>query len=256
MQKETDKFNTSDVMEGMPSISAVIKACENGLSNRKVINIYVDKTKKKSKEREIAFLQRKSRELGFSVEFTDEAQIDEIAVGNSHGGIIAFCTERNIPELNRTHISPCGVYYMLEGVEDPYNFGYAVRSVFAFGGDGIIIGKRNWMGVAGVVARSSAGASELINMYVSEPTDAINLFKAAGYRIVAAGIRDSVSLFEVDLKKPLLVVIGGEKRGISRAVLDACDSVIRIEYGNAFNGSLPSASAAAVFAHEILRANK
>lgn len=256
MQKETEKINSSDIMEGMSSISAVIKSIENNTSDRKITTVYIDKSKRKSKEREIGFLTRKSRDLEFDIEFVDESIINDAAVGNSHGGIIAFCTPRTIPALSAHHIKSDGVYYFLEGVEDPYNFGYAIRSIYAAGGDGIILSPRNWMGVAGVVARSSAGSSELIDMYVSDTDSAVETFKNAGYTVVCAGIRDSESIFDAELKKPLFVIIGGEKRGISRAVLDKADKIIRIDYGNSFNGSLSTAAATAVFAFEILRNNK
>ena len=256
MQKETDKFNSSDIMEGMSSISAVIKAIENNTSDRKIISVFIDKSKKKSKEKEIAFLMRKSKELNFALEFTEEAAINEYAIGNSHGGIIAFCSERTIPLLREDDIKPNGVYYLLEGIEDPYNFGYAVRSIYAAGGDGIILTPRNWMGVAGVVARSSAGSSELINMHVSDANEAIDIFKRAGYTVICAGIRDSESIFDVELKKPLFVVLGGEKRGISRSVIEKADKIVRIDYGNSFKGSLSTSAATAVFAFEILRHNR
>lgn len=256
MQKETNKITESDLMEGMSSISAVIKAIEAGHTDRHILTVYIDSAKKSSKRREIAFLSRKSKELGFDIEFCDEATVSDLTVGNSHGGIIAFCSARNIPALTKSDIKPNGVYYLLEGVEDPYNFGYAVRSLYAAGASGIILTPRNWMGVAGVVARSSAGASELIDMYVSEPEDAVELFKELDYKVICAGIRDSVSLFEADLSYPLFVVLGGEKRGISRAVLDKADEIVRIDYGNDFNGSLSTAAASAVFAFEIYRSNR
>ncbi len=256
MKRETDKLNTNDIMEGMSSISAVIKAMENGTTDRRILTVYVDKNKKKSKEKELGYLNRKSPVLGFSVEFTDESVINEFTTGTSHGGIIAFCSQRQIPTLSNADIKPGGVYYMLDGVEDPYNFGYAVRSVYAAGGDGIILPPRNWMGVAGIVARSSAGSSELIDMYVSNTEEAVGFFKKSGYTVVCAGIRNSQSLFEAELKKPLFVILGGEKRGISAKVLEQADKVIRIDYGTEFNGSLSTAAATAVFAFEILRLNK
>ncbi len=256
MKRETDKLATNDVMEGMSSISAVIKAIEAGTTNRRIITVYVDKNKKKSKEKEINFLKRRSEALGFFVEFTDDSVINEITTGTSHGGIIAFCSPREIPPLNQDTIKTNGVYYMLDGVEDPYNFGYAIRSIYASGADGIILPARNWMGVAGVVARSSAGSSELINMYISDTETAMGIFKSKGYTTVCAGIRNSQSLFEADLHKPLFVIIGGEKRGISAKVLEKADKVIRIDYGTQFNGSLSTAAATAVFAFEILRTNK
>ena len=256
MQKETNKMTESDLMEGMSSISAVIKAIEAGHTDRRILSVFIDSAKKSSKRREISFLSRKSKELGFRIEFCDEATISEFTVGNSHGGIIAFCSERNIPALTQSVIKPNGVYYLLEGVEDPYNFGYAVRSIYAAGGDGIILSPRNWMGVAGVVARSSAGSSELIDMFVSDPEEAADIFKELGYKIICAGIRDSVSIFDADLSYPLFVVLGGEKRGISRALLDKADETVRIDYGNDFNGSLSTAAASAVFAFEIYRSNR
>ena len=256
MQKETSKFTESDVMEGMPSISALIKAIEARTTDRKIETVYIDSSKRSSKRHEIAFINHKSRQMSFNVEFVNAELISEMTTGNSHGGIIAVCSPRTIPILSEDLIKANGVYYFLDGVEDPYNFGYAVRSIYAAGGDGIILPPRNWMGVAGVVARSSAGTSELIDMFVCDPTVAIELFKSKGYRVICAGIRDSQSIFEAELKKPLFVVLGGEKRGISRTILDLADQIVRIDYGNDFNGSLSTAAATAVFAFEILRNNK
>ena len=133
---------------------------------------------------------------------------------------------------------------MIQGIEDPYNFGYSLRSLYACGCDGIILPERNWMSAAGVVARSSAGASELIPIYTADPEDAVDLFRTAGYQILCAGIRDSVSLFDETFRFPVLLVIGGEKRGISRKLLDKADQIVRIDYGRSFRGSLSAASAA------------
>jgi 23S rRNA (guanosine2251-2'-O)-methyltransferase len=95
-----------------------------------------------------------------------------------------------------------------------------------------------------------------MDLYVSEPAEAIRCFKEKGYQILCAGIRDSVSLYETDLQKPLLVILGGEKRGISRNVLELADKIVRIDYGNSFGGSLSTSAAAAVFAFEIFRYNR
>ncbi len=254
MLKESDKFTDSSVFEGMTSISALIKSIEANKSDRRIIKILFDKDKLNSKRPEYGFLRAKASILGYELELCDADVISKLTIGSSHGGIVAVCTERSIPELSSYNIKPDGVYYMLEGVEDPYNFGYAIRSIYAAGADGIIVGARNWMGAAGVVARASAGASELIDMYtVGDCAQAIDIFKQIGYTAVCAGIRDSVDLFETDLRAPLFVIIGGEKRGISRAALQKADAIIRIEYGSDFNGSLSTAASAAVFAFEIKR---
>jgi 23S rRNA (guanosine2251-2'-O)-methyltransferase len=51
------------------------------------------------------------------------------------------------------------------------------------------------------------------------------------------------------------LIVGGEKRGISRALLDRADQVVRIDYGRDFRGSLSAASAATVMAFEVMRQN-
>ena len=253
-QKENDKFATSGILEGMTSLSALLNApTEN---DRRVERVWIDQSKKRSRAKEIGFLLAKSREQGFLIEFVSTEQIDELAVGSTHGGILAFCSERTIPELTEAAIAPNSFYVYLEGIEDPYNFGYTLRSLYAAGVSGVVLPPRNWMSAAGVVARASAGASELIPMYTASADTCAELFQKTGYRILCAGIRDSVSVFDETFHYPVLLVVGGEKRGISRNLLEKADAIVRIDYGRAFRGSLSAASAATVMAFEIFRQNR
>ncbi len=254
LQKENEKFAPSTLFEGMTSISALLNSqCEN---DRKIEKIWIDNEKRRSKSAEIGFLVAKSHELGFIIEFVDRAQINAVSTGTSHGGILAFCTERNLPILTPEKIEPNGFYVYAEGIEDPYNFGYTVRSLYAAGVSGIVLPSRNWMSAAGVVARASAGCSERLPMFTADAEDAVSCFRTVGYQILCAGIRDSVSLFETAFSFPLLLVIGGEKRGISRKMLEQADAIVRIDYGREFRGSLSAASAATVMAFELFRQNK
>lgn len=256
MKKEASRQGESVIFEGMTSINAVLKASAEN-NPRKLVKVYFDKDKTSSKRRELSFLRHASREHGFEVELADRDYIDSIAVGTSHGGIIAECTERVIPRLDAdSEIVENGFYVMLEGIEDPYNFGYALRTLYAAGVSGIILPERNWSSAAGVVCRASAGASELLPSYVSTALEACEIFKSKGYKIASAGIRDSVSVFDAELKYPVFLIVGGEKRGISSAVLEKSDVVVRIDYGREFNGSLSAASAASVLAYEIFRQNR
>lgn len=247
-----------NIYEGMTSISAIISKCIERSNCEKINKVVVDEDKIKSKSREISFLKHKSIELGFKLEYWSGAEIDKYTTGNTHGGIIAFCNPTSIPFLNTNidKINPKGVYVMLDGIEDPYNFGYSVRSIYAAGADGIILPRRNWMNVAGIVAKSSAGASELIDMFVAEPQDAIDIFKGMGYKIVCSGIRNSVSMYDADMKKPIFLIVGGEKRGISGLIEAQADMIARVEYGREFRGSLSAASAATIMVYEIFRQNR
>lgn len=257
MQKEIIKFKDSAVFEGMTSIRAIIRGIDAGVNNRKIEKILFDNSKLKKICKEIGYLRAVSNKYSYELLESDSEELDKITLGTSHGGIVAICGERPLPYLTPdAELSQCGFYALIEGIEDPYNFGYALRSLYAMGCSGIILPERNWMSAAGVVARSSAGASEMFKIYKSNAVSAAEIFKNAGYSIVCADERTDNLLGKCELKLPLLLIVGGEKRGISRALLDVADKLVKIDYGTDFHASLSAASATAMFAYEIARQNK
>lgn len=254
MKKEESKYNSSSIFEGMTSISALLNTSAD-VNDRRIERILIDQTKRRSKAPEIGFLTAKSHELGFPIEFVSPEVIQSSALGSSHGGILAVCSDRTIPTLQADLLDTNGFYVYMEGIEDPYNFGNALRSLYAAGVTGVVLPPRNWLSAAGVVARASAGASERLPMMIADPETLVREFKKANYRILCAGIRNSVSVFDEDFPFPLLLVIGGEKRGISAALLENADQIVRIDYGRPFQGSLSASASAAVLAFEIMRKN-
>lgn len=255
MKKEESRFVASNVMEGMTSISALLAAGQQGQNDRPIFEIWFDEDKKVKKARELGFLQARCRDRQIPLLFKRTEEIEAMCVGNTHGGVIALCGERTLLQPTEQTLPRDAFICYIEGIEDPYNFGYALRSLYAAGCDAVLLGKRNWLSAAGVVARASAGASEALPLFVGEPSEAIQTLKEMGYRVAMAGIRDSVSMYDADLHRPLLLVIGGEKRGVSREIASLCDQTVRIDYGREFRGSLSAASAATVLGFEVLRQN-
>ena len=257
MIKEDIKFKDSTVFEGMTSIRAIIKSNELGINDRRIKTILCDKDKLKKNAKEIGYLKAVSDSKGFIVEITTSEELDKITLGSSHGGLVAITEERTIHYLSKdSNISHSGFYVMIQGIEDPYNFGYSLRSLYACGCDGIILSERNWMTAAGVVARSSAGASELFEMYKGDPIEVAKIFKELGYKIICADENTDNLLGECDLPRPILLIVGGEKRGISRELLNLADLRVKIDYARDFRASLSAASATTMFAYEIMRQNK
>ena len=260
MQKESIKFQDSLCFEGMTSIRAIIEGIDSGVNDRRISTILYDKDKTDKIAKTIGYLRAVSEKYGYTLQETTCDELDKITLGNSHGGIVALCEERTIPYLTKEDfdekIAKNGFYAMIQGIEDPYNFGYALRSLYAVGCDGIILGERNWMSAAGVVCRSSAGASELFQVYKCDEIEAAKLFKSNGYNVVCADERTDNILGECALPCPILLIVGGEKRGISRGLLDLADTLVKIPYGREFKASLSAASATTMFAYEIMRQNK
>ena len=259
MQKEYLKFQDALCFEGMTSIRAIIDGINNGINDRQIKTILFDKDKAEKNSKTLGYLKAVSGQYGFQLQESTSQELEEITLGNSHGGIVAICNERTIPTLTETNfkdaIDKNGFYAMIQGIEDPYNFGYALRSLYAVGCNGIILGERNWMSAAGVVSRSSAGASEMFRVYKCDEIEAAKLFKNYGYNVVCADERTDNILGECPLHFPILLVVGGEKRGISRGLFELADTLVKIPYGREFKASLSAASAATMFAYEIMRQN-
>ena len=255
MKKEESRFLDHTLMEGMISFRAVIKGMESGINTRRIEKVLFDGEKKKNLKGHLSYIRAKSYQHGVTVEEVTAEEFEALAIGTSHGGILTLTTDRILPSLTEAPPKD-GFYVLLNGIEDPYNFGYALRSLYAAGVDGVIVGKRNWMSAAGVVCRSSAGASEEMPIYVAEKeTEAANLFKEAGYRLVSADLPNSRPLAQANLKKPLLLAVGGEKRGIAKELLAISDEIVRIEYGREFPESLSAASAASILSFFVLAQN-
>ena len=257
MQKETDKFADSLIFEGMTSIRAVIRAIDESISDRRIEAILYDKDRMHKIAKEVGYFKAVSQKYGFELIESTKEELDEITLGTSHGGIVARACPRSIPTLNELKApAKNGFYCMIQGIEDPYNFGYSLRSLYACGVDGIILPMRNWMSAAGVVCRASAGASELIPMYTAEAEDAALFFKSNGYSVVCADENTDQLLGSCPLPLPILLIVGGEKRGISRSVLNLADKLVKIDYAREFKASLSAASATTMFAFEIMRQSR
>lgn len=258
MLKEDTRFINSTVFEGITSLRAVFGGIDLSVSDRCVSRVMVTEKRKNDNPKEYAWLTHEAERRGFAIESVSEERINALSVGSSHGGLIAECSVRSIQRLSHDVCAPQdkGFFVMMEGIEDPYNFGYALRSLYAAGVSGVILPERNWMTAAGVVARSSAGASELLPMYTADSLTAARFFHEAGYKVACADVRTEDVLYDTALPLPLLLIVGGEKRGISRALLDTADIVVKIPYGRDFPAALSAASAATILGFEILRQNK
>ncbi len=235
------------VLEGFISVRAALKA-----GSRPIQAIYLRRDKR---DRGIAWLERAATAAGIPVQRVTADEIDARAGGSTHGGVIALAGPRRFVALSELGAdSPAPFVAMIDGVEDPFNFGQAVRALYAAGCDGLVLRPRNWLSAAGVVARASAGASEWMPTAIAETVGAAaEHFRARGLRVAVADEERAIPLYDADLSGPLFLVIGGEKRGITRSFRDGADLRLAIPYGSAFDQSLGTAAATAVIAFEVLR---
>jgi 23S rRNA (guanosine2251-2'-O)-methyltransferase len=241
-------MSESQWIEGFVSVEAAVRA-----GNRTVEAIYVRDDKWDSNARQ---LQHLTQAAAIPLERVGAKTIEEIASGRTHGGIVARVGPRrfqSLATLLEGEANPCVV--MIDGVEDPFNFGQAVRALYAAGVTGLVVRPRNWLSAANVVTRASAGATEWMATAVAETVEAAaDFYHDAGLLIAsAAQDRTAVSIYESDLTRPLFLVVGGEKRGVTRAFLSQAPLKLFIPYGRPFARSLGTATSVAVLAFELMR---
>ena len=234
------------VLEGHLSIEAALEA-----GARPVRRIWAVRPG----DRRFRRLRALAREAGVAIDQVEADRIDEIASGRSHGGVVAIVGHRR-PVSVRELLAEVGespLVVMLDGVEDPFNHGQAVRALYAAGVDGLVI-RRDWESAAATVTRASAGATELMpTATVATAHEAAEVCRAAGMRVIVADAGpDAVPLDEVDLRGGIFVLIGGERRGVTRS-FDEADVRVRIAYGRERAPALGAASAAAVIGFAALR---
>jgi 23S rRNA (guanosine2251-2'-O)-methyltransferase len=115
--------------------------------------------------------------------------------------------------------------------------------------------RRSWETAIGTVTRASAGATELMpSAHVSSAEEAAAACRRVGFRIACAvADEDASELSEADLAGSLFLLIGGERRGVTRSFVEQADLRIRIGYGRDRAPELGAATAAAIIAFEALR---
>jgi 23S rRNA (guanosine2251-2'-O)-methyltransferase len=144
------------------------------------------------------------------------------------------------------------LFVALDGITDPRNLGAIIRSVAAFGGQGVIVPQRRSVGVTASAWKTSAGAAARTPVAMaSNLTQTLKALKERGVFVLGLDGGGDVDLPGLSwAKEPLVVVVGSEGKGLSRLVTETCDAVVSIPI-SASTESLNAGIAASVTLYEI-----
>ena len=201
-------------------------------------------------------IKKRAREQDIPFRFVSEEVLLKHTEGQTHGGVVALVGPRKFLPLTEIGRGPKAAFLaMLDGVEDPFNFGQAVRALHAAGAHGLVLRPRNWTTAAATVGRASAGASEFMPMALAgTDEELLETIRTHNLKLICTDMsQKTVPLFKANLQQPLIVVIGGERRGVSKSLLRAADTQVQIPYGRNFKQSLGTSAATAIIAFEVMR---
>jgi 23S rRNA (guanosine2251-2'-O)-methyltransferase len=142
--------------------------------------------------------------------------------------------------------------FLLDNIEDPHNLGAIIRTANLAGAHGVIIPKNRAAGLTATVARTSAGALNYTPVAkVTNLAKTIEDLKKEGLWFVCADM-GGTTMYDLNLKGPIGLVIGNEGEGVGRLVKEKCDMVASIPMKGDID-SLNASVAAGVLAYEIVR---
>lgn len=171
-----------------------------------------------------------ARAGGVPVQRVPREQLDRLAgPGANHQGVAAVAAAADYVSVEEVIDGDPALIVVLDGVEDPRNFGAVLRAVECAGADGVVIPERRAVGLTDTVAKSSAGASEYVKVAkVSNLNTLIKDLKQRNIWVVGTSGDASMSYTEWDWKQPSALVLGAEGSGLHRLVRENCDVLVKI----------------------------
>lgn len=226
MRREGESSGDAELLFG---VHPVLEALESG--RRTLDRVFVAR---EGGGGALGRLLRAARDRGVPVSHVPRAVLAKKAGGRAvHQGVaavVAAVPYADPGDLERDALAdPSALLVALEGVEDPRNLGAILRSAAAAGCRGVLLGGETTVGLTPAAAKTSAGAVERIPV-AREPRLSARLrsLRDGGFRAVALDTRGGIPWDEAPLSGPLVVVAGGEGKGLRRGVLDACDARLTI----------------------------
>ena len=197
-----------------------------------------------------------ARGSSVAIERVDLSELDRIAAGGVHQGIVAELVARReygIAEIVASAGGEPPLLVVLDGVEDPQNVGAILRTADAAGVHGVIRQSRHAASLDGAVAKASAGA--LANARIATVVNiarALEELKDAGVWTVGLAADAPERYDRIDLTVPTAFVLGAEGAGLRRLVRDRCDRLAAIPMLGSVS-SLNVSVAAGVMLFEAVR---
>lgn len=202
-------------------------------------------------------IAKEAKKQNTIVQYVKKERLDQLSETKKHQGVIAMAAAYAYAEVedileNARKKGEQPFLILLDGIEDPHNLGAIIRTANIAGAHGVIIPKRRAVGLTSTVAKTSAGALNYTPVAkVTNLTQTIKELKEQGIWFVGADM-DGKTMYQLDLKGPIAMVIGKEGEGLSKLVKENCDFIASIPMKGEID-SLNASVAAGVLGFEIVR---
>ena len=200
---------------------------------------------------------REAKKHDTIINYVANERLDQMSETGKHQGVIAMAAAYEYAEVEdilalAAEKGEPPFIFLLDNIEDPHNLGAIIRTANLTGAHGVIIPKRRAVGLTATVARTSAGALNYTPVAkVTNLAKTIEELKKEGMWFVCADM-GGTTMYQLDLKGSIGLVIGNEGEGVGRLVKEKCDMIASIPMKGDID-SLNASVAAGVLAYEIVR---
>jgi len=197
-----------------------------------------------------------ARQKKIPVEFHVRQRLDELAGSFDHQGVIglrqAFVyADLDVLIKNRSKSFNFDLILILDSIMDPQNLGSIIRTAHCLGANGIVIPTDRAAPVTASVIKASAGSAEQLPVArVTNLSQTIDYLKDKGFWVFGAEAHAEKKLREMDFNCPVVLVLGGEAKGIRPLIKKKCDFLLTIPMAGSFD-SFNVAVAAGIIQYEI-----
>ena len=221
----------------------------------KVIEIWVQEGKQESKNIKILLASAGS----IPVQSVPKQTLDKLAEFGRHQGIALRQQKHpqglqvDLKDLLVDAYKSNPLFLVLDGVQDPHNLGACLRTADAAGVKAVILPRDRAVGVTASVRKVASGAAE--NLPIIEVTNlarTLRQIRDAGVWVVGTSQRAEQTIYQLDLDRPLALVMGAEGMGIRENTRKQCDAIVRLPM-QGIVGSLNVSVATGICLYEVMR---
>jgi 23S rRNA (guanosine2251-2'-O)-methyltransferase len=218
-----------------------------------IVEIYFEPTRRDARMRQFV---AKAQEAGVRLIEADALRIAKLSGSHGHQGVAARVEAlpqvHSLDELLESLTEPT-LLLVLDGVTDPHNLGACLRVADGAGVHAVIAPKDHAVGVNATVAKVASGAAETVPYFmVTNLARTLNELKERNIWCIGTSDDAPKTLYEVDLKGPVALVLGAEGEGIRQLTRKTCDELVRLPMKGAVE-SLNVSVASGVCLYEAVR---
>ncbi len=208
----------------------------------------------------LAEIVRLARQADVPLRRVARPELDRAVAGHgtgNHQGVVALAGEYAYSDLYQILASAIRrgeppLLLALDRIQDVHNLGSLIRTAEAVGAHGVLLPEHHAAGVTAAVRKASAGTVAWLPVARLDLPAALDELRERGVKVVGLQAESAVPYSAADLSGPLLLVVGGEARGLRPAVVRRCDSLVQLPM-RGHVGSLNAAVAGSVVLYEALR---